>query len=140
MATTEPPRQASRPLGVTILAIIMALLGVILLLVGLVGLVLVIGSVIVPVSISGFQFFGLSASIGFAILFLLGIITLILAVGLWHQRQWALILAVIILLIEAASGIYSFVKGGSSAYGDLTTPVIEILILLYLVAVRRHFH
>jgi uncharacterized membrane protein len=118
----------------------MLLLGIVLVLIGIFGLVLVIGSLIIPVTLSGFEVFGLAASLSFAVLLVLGIITLALAVGLWHQRQWALILAVIILLVEAAIGIYSFVEGGSKDYGLLTSPVIELLILIYLVAVRRHFH
>jgi uncharacterized membrane protein len=138
--SSSPTPRASRPIGVSILAILMLLLGIVLVLIGIFGLVLVIGSLIIPVTLSGFEVFGLAASLSFAVLLVLGIITLALAVGLWHQRQWALILAVIILLVEAAIGIYSFVEGGSKDYGLLTSPVIELLILIYLVAVRRHFH
>jgi uncharacterized membrane protein len=124
----------SRPLGVAIIAILL----------GLYGLLTFIGGLFIVVfsnygiDVTGSTQFGVTGTILGAVLVILGLIELGVAVGLWHLRMWALVLAVLVLLVDLASPIYNLVTGRGIGVGLLGF-VIALILLIYLIAVRRHF-
>lgn len=121
-----PSPRRSLPLGVAILSVLIGLVGVVLL---LAGILLVIAS-----SYAYFHevaFFGLGI-IGGVLLLVFALVFLVVAVGLWRLEMWALALAVIVMVILL---IERLVAGPILSIGTL----LLALILVYLIAVRRHF-
>ena len=122
-----PPMPPSRPLGVAILAVLVGLYGVFLILAGIV----VLAGAAVLGSLAGYQFAGLPLFAVGAIVFILGIVILAAALGLWHLRLWALVLARIVTFIEVVS--YGLA-------GAILGLAIALIIFVYLLAGHRHFH
>ncbi|HVB72045.1 MAG TPA: DUF2127 domain-containing protein [Ktedonobacteraceae bacterium] len=117
----------SRPLGVTIISILLGIQAVLLIVVGLTA-VLAGG-----VSGTGFLFF-----VGWIPL-VIGILSLILAWGLWNLRPWAFWTAVILEALSIINHIFGLGNNGSRGTGGL---IISVIILLYLLLdsnVRRAF-
>jgi len=115
----------SRPIGVTILAILTILIGIGLLLLGL--LLVALGGI---TGLFGAPMFGLPiAAIGGLIL-LVGILMLVSGFGLLKLRMWAWWLAIIAFVLGAVSSILS---------ASYPTAVIEVLLIVYLIVVRKHF-
>lgn len=119
----------SRPLGVAILAF----------LVGLVGFVYFVAGLVLALGFSfGYVFgvaggvFGLSAGVVGIVFMILGLITVGVAVGLWHLRLWALILALLVTFIVLVSDALA---GRFISFGF----IFSLLIFVYLLAVSRHF-
>jgi hypothetical protein len=123
-----PPAPRSRPLGVAILAV---LVGIFAVLVILGGIFILAGAAALAILGNSFSFGGLPAVAGGAIVLIVGIIILACALGLWHLRLWALVLALIVTFLEVVS--YAL----SHAYLSL---IIPLIIFIYLLAVHRHFH
>ncbi len=119
-----PPRP-SRPIGVTILAVLTILFGILIVLAGIVLLVapLIFVGTGLPLA------FGLAASVLGGIVLLFGLIWIGVGVGLLHLRSWAWWLAIIVMIFSIVGSI-----------GALVTAVVPALILIYLILVRRHFH
>jgi hypothetical protein len=128
MASANSSPQASLPLGVAILAI----------LVGIYGLLLVIGGLLAIVSIGlyGLSFLGLGLVAG-AIVLIFGIILLAVASGLWDLELWALALAILVVLVLVAWNAYDYFVAGKGI--SWLSFVIEIVLLIYLVAVSDNF-
>lgn len=122
-----PPPPPSRPIGVSILAVLVGLYGVFLILAGIV----VIAGAAVLGSLAGYHFAGLPLFAVGAIVFILGVVILAAALGLWHLRLWALVLALIVTFIEVVS--YGLA-------GSILGLAIALIIFVYLLAVHRHFH
>ena len=113
-----------RPIGVTILAVLTIIGGVLFLLLGIV--VIAFSSLLVGVGLP--LGFGLTGSILGAIVLIFGILWIAVGSGLLNLRPWAWWLAIIVMVL--------------SVVGSLTAPVAAILpglILVYLILVRRHF-
>ncbi len=128
MGTPTAAYPRTRPLGVAILAVLVGLFGLILVLSGLLALV---GAVAISYLGRGFVGYGgLPLFAVGAIVLILGVIVLASALGLWHLRMWALVLAVIISFIELLSYALSAQFLGFA---------IVLVIFVYLIAVRRHF-
>jgi len=121
-----PPK--SRPILVSILAVLIGIYGF---LVFLLGLLLLVGSTVLT-GFGGSTFFGLSGVIGGVVVLIVGLIILGLAVGLWHLRLWALVLTLLFLVFELISyGLaHNFVSFGF---------IVSLLLFIYLLAVSRHF-
>jgi len=124
----QPPARPSRPLGVSILAVLIGFVGVFFI---LGGALLIIFGVAVGLSV---PLFGLSVGVTVlgVILLIFGLIILGLALGLWHQRLWALVLAIIIFALNFVSDVLAgtwFSVGG----------ILSVLLVIYLIAVHRHF-
>ena len=114
----------SRPIGVTILAVLTILGGVLLLLLGIV--VIAFSSLLVGVGLP--LGFGLTGSILGAIVLIFGIIWIAVGSGLLNLRSWAWWLAIIVMVL--------------SIIGSIAAPIAAILpglILVYLILVRHHF-
>ncbi len=119
------------PILVGILAILVALFGVLLIALG--GLAILGGLGIVNVSpISAFGFASNSTLLTGALTLVFGIILTVVASGLWNTETWALWLTGIVT--AAVIGLLVW----SSSFGIAL--LIAVLLLIYLVAVRRHFY
>ncbi|HEV2449408.1 MAG TPA: hypothetical protein VGU43_03230 [Thermoplasmata archaeon] len=114
------------PLGVAILAVLIGIFGFFIFLGGL--LILVFG--IALAGSSGATVFGLGGALGGLIVLVIGLVILAVAVGLWNQELWALVLAILVLLFYAAIEYFS---------GAFFALIIVVLLLVYLIAVSSHF-
>lgn len=135
MAQSSPPATSTRPLGVAILAILLGIYGFISFLGGL--LIAVLSSYVI--TLGGTQAFGFTGVVAGLIIAILGLIVLGVAVGLWHLRLWALALAVIVLLVYILEPLINLARNVTSAGNAILGIVIPVLLLIYLLAVRRHF-
>ena len=120
-----PPMPRTRPLGVTILAILTILVGIGLLLLGL--LVIAVSTFITVFA----PMFGLPLVAIGALVLLVGILLLVSGFGLLKLRMWAWWLAIISFVLGAVSSILS---------QSYVSAVIEVLLIVYLIVVRKHFH
>jgi len=120
--------QKSRPILVSILAVLIGIYGFIVI---LLGLLLLVGSTVLS-SFGGSTFFGFSGVLAGVVILVVGLIILGLAVGLWHLRLWALVLTLLFLGFELVSyGLqHAFVSFGF---------IVSLLLFIYLLAVSRHF-
>ena len=98
-----------RPLGVTVIAILVAI-GAIFEIIG--GIVML--AVFAPIGI-------------FALI--VGVISLLVAWGLWTLQPWAFWVVVIVEVIHLVQAILALARGQNAGIGDVIFPVI---ILLYL--------
>ncbi len=74
--------------------------------------------------------FGVGGALAGVIILIIGLIVLGVAVGLWGQRMWALVLAIIVLLLYA---VVTFESASWLAF------VVVVLLLVYMFAVSKHF-
>src|SRR5438552_15110031 len=109
----------SRPIGVTILAVLTILGGVLLLLLGIV--VIAFSSLLVGVGLP--LGFGLTGSILGALVLIFGIVWIAVGSGLLNLRSWAWWLAIIVMVLSVVASI--------------TVPVAAILRALFLLYVIR---
>ena len=119
-----PPMPRTRPLGVTILAILTILVGIGLLLLGL--LVIAVSTFITVFA----PMFGLPLIAIGGLVLLVGILLLVSGFGLLKLRMWAWWLAIISFVLAGVSSILS---------GSYYAAVIEVLLIVYLIVVRKHF-
>lgn len=131
----RPPRRR-RPIGVLILGILVILSGVFVLLISLLGTLLgVLGSI----GSGGDPLFVILLVVGLVgVLF--GILLMVAGTGLLGLRPWAWWLATIVLVLWIANSLLgSYSLAGTITLMALWPVVIPILILVYLLVVRRHF-
>src|SRR5579862_4451241 len=108
-----------RPLGVTLLGLFQFLQGIFLVIAGLLG---IIGIVVI--------FF--DAGTGFALLFhgalnlILGIFSLILAIGLFTQACWAFWATVVIAALNAINALAVLIQSSFVAWGHLFSLAISL--------------
>ena len=112
----------SRPLGITIIAILLFVVGILGLLGSILGLAASIGH---PVVI-GLLIFGL----------VLSVLELVLAWGLWTLRSWAFWATVIIEALSVIQGIIALTQG-ASLLSVLISLIIPIIILVYMFVDRN---
>lgn len=103
--------QRSRPLGITIIAVIMAILGIIKIIGGIVLLAIVPALGIISI--------------------ILGVLEFILAWGLWHLRTWAYWATVLLEALVVIQGVFGIARGTSVSIIDV---VIAVILLIYLFA------
>ena len=119
-----PPMPRSRPLGVTILAVLTILIGIGIFLIGL----LVIGlSSFVTFFVPAF---GIPLILIGVLVLLVGLLMIVSGMGLLRLRMWAWWLAILSFVLGAASSVLS---------SNYVTAVIEVLLIVYLILVRKHF-
>ncbi len=102
----------ARPLGVTIIAIIVAIAGIYDVIIGALTLIILIG--IIPL--------------------ILGILALILAWGLWNLRSWAFWATVVIAAFNIINDIFAMTRGQGAHIASL---VLWVIILLYMLLDRN---
>lgn len=129
--------EEQRPGGVTALAILVGIAGVIVLVIGFIA---VIGA--------GATWLGASdasaipaATIG-AFYLALGLITLFVAWSLLSLRRWAWVLAVIVVVVQLAGHVASVVARDIGVPQAIVASVIPVIVLVYLTRprVRSAFH
>jgi hypothetical protein len=106
-------QEKTRPLGVTIIAILIVISGVLILIVGIGLIFVVIGAI--PLAI--------------------GLAYLVMAYGLLNGRGWAWTISTIVLIIGIILQIVSIprtIASGSSLSGDIISIAISVFILYYL--------
>lgn len=124
-----PPRPIGRlPLGVAILAILIGIVGFFYLLVSIFGFLSL-------AFLHTYLIYGLGLVAAF-ITFLIGIILLVVAGGLWNQRLWALALAIIVVILLLVGSIFGLFANRPTAF---FSAIVEGLLLIYLIAVSGHF-
>ena len=106
----------SRPLGITIIAIIVAIYGVLSIIAG-------IGLLSAGVTVPG------------VIGLILGVLQLILAWGLWTLHPWAFWATVVLEVLALIEGIFTLTQG--SAASGIIGIVIALIVLIYLFADRN---
>ncbi len=141
-------QKQSRPRGVSIIAILIIIAGVLSLLLGI-GLVVIgpflmngvqtsssnLGSQIGP------QILGLVFLVFGGILLGLGVANLVMAYGLWRGKGWAWTISIIVLFIGIAISIASvsitstgvFSNAGSNLLGDIVSGIVSIGISAFIV-------
>ena len=117
-----------RPLGITILAIL-EILGGLALLAGGAGL-----AAAAAFGVFGFGF----AALG-GLLVILGLLSFVVAFGLWTGRGWALTIGMILAIISVITNIVSIASG---SFGSIFGLIIALIIIYYLTRphVRAFFH
>ena len=113
-----------RPTGVTVIAIVIALLGVYLLMLGSVFIGAVFASLITFGTRGPVEYGHGIVSLG------LGVVLLIVAAGLWGMVRWAWTVAVGALVIVILDVIVGFVVSGSPL--PLVGLVLAVIALVYL--------
>ncbi len=114
------------PLGVAILAVLIGIFGALLLVVGILVLLAIgVGAT------AGLAIFG-GGLLGGLLLVLIGAVILAVAKGLWDQELWALVLCLILVGLLVLSDL---LRGTILSLGGL----ILVVLLIYLVAVHKHF-
>jgi hypothetical protein len=114
------------PLGVAILAVLIGIFGFFILLAGLLVLLLGVGIGLA----TGASVFGTTGFVASLVILVIGAVILAVAFGLWDQELWALVLAIITLLVL---GTVEFFAGAWLGF------IIVAALLIYLVAVSSHF-
>lgn len=126
----EPtPVRPHLPIGIAILAVVIAFLAVVMVLAGALFAMNAAFGAVVPSSLEIFQSIDLE---GAAILIVLGIALLTVATSLWRQETWALWTMIVLVFLATA---YLFFTG-------LITVLFLVFVglLVYLLAVRRYFY
>src|SRR5213594_2331911 len=129
-----PAAQMKRPVGVTILAVLTILFGILGL---LSGLLLLAASALIAAALPQYaSVVGLVVAFA-AVLTLISIVSIVAGVGLLRLRKWAWWLTIIvsILNIFVSIGTYAVYPVGGFPFGI----ILWNIILIYLVLVRRHF-
>jgi hypothetical protein len=119
----------SLPIGVAILSVVTAAVGVLLMVSGILFVLSYYASVVVP---SSLVIFHVGDPLGATVLVVLGAVIALLSSALWHQELWAFYLMVGFLFLGLA---YLF-------FTDSITYlfVIVLIVFIYLIAVRHHFY
>jgi hypothetical protein len=130
VTTPPPPGPApatARPMGITILAVLSAIGGVLTILGGiaLIGLGGVAGA-----SSGSAALFGMGAIFGLLLL-VSGIASLAFAYGAWTLQPWAWTLGVALQIISLALSVLTIVGGGDIS-GQIISIAIAAIILYYL--------
>lgn len=124
-ANYAQPRR--RPIGVTILAILLILGGLLFILISIA--VLFFSVLLIP----SVGYIGVAVGV---VVLILSILILATGFALLSLRPWAWWLAVIVLFLNLAAQGYLYYSGLSTS---LVGVIIPGLIFVYLIAVRKHF-
>ncbi len=119
----------SLPIGVAVLAVLTAIIGILLFVSGLLYVANLYAGTAVP---SSLVILHVGNVFGATLLAVLGTVVIILSSALWHQELWAFYLTVGFLFLGL---VYLF-------FTDWITYlfVIVLVVFIYLIAVRHHFY
>ena len=136
----QQPISRHRPLGVSIIAIILIIQAIFELLIGILAIVAIfaIGHVITTHghTTTGSVVDVLGGTLG-GISLVIGILTLIFALGLWMLKRWAFWLTVIIEAISLVRHLLGFFHPNSSTASIVIGLIIPVVILLYFLVDRN---
>jgi len=124
MAVAPPPVR-TRPLGVTILAVLTILVGIGTLLLGVA--LFALGAFAGAFSLGFLAALGVLAGLVFVVV---GILFLAAGFGLLNLRKWAWWLAILAFIVSLASSALS---------ANYVFVAIDALLVIYLILVRKHF-
>lgn len=126
----QPAAERPRlPIGIAIVAILIALLAVVMVLAGILFLLNSIFGNVVP---SVLEVFPSIDIYGAAILTVLGATLLAIATSLWRQETWALWTTIVLVFATTA---YLFFTGSITVLF-----VLFVVLFVYLLSVRRYFY
>ena len=134
-----------RPLGVTIISVVLAIQGIFELIVGILAIV-AISAISHTIDAHGHVTTAhvvdvLGGTLG-GISLVIGILTLIFAIGLWTLKRWAFWLTVIIELISVIRHALEFTHPNFNTVSIVIGLILPVAILLYFLVdanVRRAF-
>jgi hypothetical protein len=115
----------SRPLGITVIAIVLAISGVLNVIIGLVGMDIL--KVDLGTLAPGAQAAGVGAVVS-------GVLTLVVAWGMFATAGWAWLLAIIVMVVRILVDIWAIVThgvGSSLGWAAIANLVISAAILWY---------
>ncbi len=138
-------RNGRRPLGVTIISILVGLEGLLEIVGGLL-LILAANSLSRRVVQNGhtviskvIDTFGIGIG---ATLIVIGVLTLLFVLGLWTLQRWAYWGVIIIEVLTLLPNIIALVRGTGTVAGNIGQMIIPVIVLLYFLlvpSVRRAF-
>ncbi len=129
-APWEPlPARPRLPVGVAILAVLLATFAIVMILAGTLFLLNAIFGNLVPSDLEIFQSIN---PLGATILVVLGAALLSMATALWDQETWALWTSIVLVFATIA---YLFFTGSITVLF-----LVFVVLLVYLLAVRRYFY
>lgn len=124
----------SRPVGVTIIGVLMAIAGIVMIIAGISAMAL---APLIPMAtesqdlamgISSTMLGGIAIASG-AIMLAIGIASLVIAYGLFKGRPWAWTAAVVLSIIGIVMSVVSIVTGN---FGSIVSLIINGVIIYYL--------
>jgi len=118
-----------RPLGVAVLAVLIALFALVIVLAGLVYLLAAEFGSVVPTAIDLVPSIDL---VGAVILVVLGAALLGIATSLWRQETWALWTTIVLVFLTTT---YLFFTGSITVLF-----LLFVVVFVYLISVRRYFY
>jgi hypothetical protein len=118
-----------RPLGVAVLAVLIARFALVIVLAGMIYLLSAYVGTFVPASLDLFPSIDI---LGAVILVLLGAALLGIATSLWRQETWALWTTIVLVFLTTA---YLFFTGSITVLF-----LVFIVLFVYLISVRRYFY
>lgn len=123
-----------RPLGVTIIGVLMAIAGVVMIIAGASALAvapfipMAAQSQDLGVDISSAMLGGVAVASG-AVMLALGVASLIISYGLFKGRSWAWTAAVVLSIIGIAMSVVAIATGN---FGSVVSLIIDAVIIYYL--------
>jgi hypothetical protein len=123
-----------RPTGVTIIAVLMVIAGVVMIIAGISALAvapflpMAIPSQDLPTGLSASMLGGMAVGSG-AVMLALGIAGLVISYGLFKGRGWAWTAAVVLSIIGVVMSVVAIVTGN---FGSIVSLIINGVILYYL--------
>ena len=136
-AKMEAPRR--RPLGVSIIAVLVAIQGIFFLILGILALVAVIVAAnSAGTTVNGYAITGATLSIVAGVLagvfLVVGLVSLLFAWGLWTLKRWAFWATVIIEIISLLNSVLAFTQPHANFWSAVVGMIIPIVILVYFFA------
>jgi hypothetical protein len=128
-AWSPTPVQPRLPLGVAVVSIIIGLVGFLLVLAALLFVLGELPGAVVPTSL---EIFAAGDTFGALILLVVGVSLLAVATALYRQETWALWTTIVLVFVMTA---YLFFTGSITILF-----VLFVVLLVYLLAVRRYFY
>ena len=127
----EPaPLVPSLPIGVAVLAILVALIGILLLVSAILTFLSIFGAAVIPAGIP--LLLASADELGAAILLVLGAALIAVARAMWNLETWSLYLSVVVVF---AGLTYLFFTASITVLF-----LILLVVFVYLLTVRHHFY
>ncbi len=135
--TMEAPRR--RPLGVSIIAVLVAIQGIFFLILGILALVAVIAAAnSAGTTVNGYAITGATVSaiagVLAGIFLVVGLVSLLFAWGLWTLKRWAFWATVIIEIISLLNSVFAFTQPHANFWSAAVGMIIPVVILVYFFA------